>query len=148
MSTINNPRFFLWAALALLVYADYTAWMHDYGPAPTAQSAAAGAQHPGANAAPADDLANRVPEAAPSSASPGAAAPATAANAPAAAAAAGTVAAGAEAPAAAVPVVHVRTDVLDVLISTRGGTVQQADLLAYPKVKGEPEGPVSPDCST
>jgi YidC/Oxa1 family membrane protein insertase len=33
--------------------------------------------------------------------------------------------------------VHVRTDVLEVEISTRGGTLTRADLLEYPKVKGE-----------
>jgi YidC/Oxa1 family membrane protein insertase len=37
----------------------------------------------------------------------------------------------------AVPVVHVRTDVLDLDISTQGGTIERLDLLAYPRVKGE-----------
>ena len=32
---------------------------------------------------------------------------------------------------------HVRTDVLDIDISTRGGTLERVDLLAYPKAKGE-----------
>ncbi len=36
---------------------------------------------------------------------------------------------------------HVRTDVLNLDISTRGGTIQRADLTKYPKVKGE-ETPV------
>src|SRR4029077_10967355 len=39
--------------------------------------------------------------------------------------------------AAAAPRVHVRTDVLDLDLSTRGGTLARADLLAYPQVKGE-----------
>jgi YidC/Oxa1 family membrane protein insertase len=38
---------------------------------------------------------------------------------------------------AAVPLVRVRTDVLDLDISTRGGTLTRVDLLAYPQVKGE-----------
>jgi YidC/Oxa1 family membrane protein insertase len=37
------------------------------------------------------------------------------------------------------PRIHVRTDVLDLDISTLGGTVMRADLLAYPKVKGGSE---------
>src|SRR5262249_8189191 len=38
---------------------------------------------------------------------------------------------------ASAPLIHVRTDVLDLEISTLGGTIQQADLTNYPKVKGE-----------
>ena len=34
--------------------------------------------------------------------------------------------------------VHVRTDVLDLEISTRGGTLAQADLLAYPRSRARP----------
>ena len=48
----------------------------------------------------------------------------------------------AEAPehaAATAPHVHVRTDVLDMDISLQGGTLQRADLLRYPKVKGGSE---------
>ena len=40
MSAINNPRIFLWGALALLLFADYDAWMRDYAaPSPAAVSA-------------------------------------------------------------------------------------------------------------
>jgi len=140
MSTINNPRLFLWAALALLLFADYQAWMTDYGPKPGAPGVAAGAQHPGASPAPSSDLADRVPEAPPAAAAAAGPAAPGAATAPAASAATAAVSAQAQpATGAAVQVVHVRTDVLDVLISTRGGTVQQVDLLAYPKVKGGSE---------
>jgi YidC/Oxa1 family membrane protein insertase len=131
MSTINNPRIFLWGALALILFADYQAWNVDYAP-PAAAPTQAGAGHA---AAPASGLADRVPEApAPSTPAPGS--PATSATAPAAAA---TAVPGAEAAAgsASAPLVHVRTDVLDLEISTRGGTLVQADLLQYPKVKGE-----------
>jgi len=38
---------------------------------------------------------------------------------------------------AAAPLVHVRTDVLDLDISTRGGTLTRAICSAYPQVKGE-----------
>ena len=129
MSAINNPRVLLWGALALVLLADYNAWMSDYAaPSPAAtQAASAGRARA---AAPANELGNRVPEAS------GTAAPAAAAAPPASAAAAAP-AKGEAPPSAPAPLVRVRTDVLDIEISTRGGTLTQADLLAYPKVKGE-----------
>ena len=134
-----NLRVFLYAALALLLFYDYQAWMRDYGPAPAVSAPAAAPG--GAAAAPAggNDLAERIPEAArtpPAAAAPLAAGSAAAAAAQAPAGEAGS-AATAEAGAAEPGVVHVRTDVLDVDISTRGGTLARVDLLAYPKVKGE-----------
>jgi len=118
----NNPRLYLWVALGMLVFLNVEYWMRDYGPRPgETQAPVAGAPAP---ATPVNELANRVPQGAQSSA----AAPAQPAAVPAApAAAAGDTA----------PVVHVHTDVMDVDISTRGGTLTRADLLAYPKVKGE-----------
>ena len=133
MSMMNNPRLLLWGVLALLLFYDYMAWERDFAP-PALAPTAAGPQHPGAAAAPPAGLADRVPQTAPgaSSAAPGSterATPAPAATTPSPAAAAAV---------ARAPAVHVRTDVLDVELSTRGGTIEQADLLAYPKVKGEP----------
>jgi len=118
----NNPRLYLWVALGMLVFLNVEYWMRDYGPRPgETQAPVAGAPAP---ATPVNELGNRVPQGAQSSA----AAPAQPAAVPAApAAAAGDTA----------PVVHVHTDVMDVDISTRGGTLTRADLLAYPKVKGE-----------
>ena len=118
----NNPRLYLWVALGMLVFLNVEYWMRDYGPRPgETQAPVAGAPAP---ATPVNELANRVPQGAQSSA----AAPAQPAAVPAApAAAAGDTA----------PVVHVHTDVMDLDISTRGGTLTRADLLAYPKVKGE-----------
>jgi YidC/Oxa1 family membrane protein insertase len=137
MPTINNPRIFLLGALALLLFADYDAWMRDYGAAPATPAAATSAQQPGRTAAPANELGSRVPEAAPAA---GTAASGTAAT---AAGASTAVTPAAAAPAAqaldTAPLVHVRTDVLDAEISSHGGTLRQVDLLAYPKVKGEPE---------
>ncbi|HEX4619437.1 MAG TPA: membrane protein insertase YidC, partial [Steroidobacteraceae bacterium] len=142
MSALNNPRVLLWGALALLLLADYDAWMRDFGARSAPASVTSGAQQPGKAAAPANDLGDRVPQAPASSAAPAApgSAPAAAAAPPApatatSAAAAATPAAGTGPEPAAL--VHVRTDVLDVEISTRGGTLVQADLLQYPKVKGE-----------
>jgi len=140
MSAINNPRIFLWGALALILFADYNAWMSDYAApsAAPAQIQAPGSERPGHAAAPANELANRVPEApAASAVSPGSAPPAGAAGVSAVPAAAGVPRAEAAPESASAPLVHVRTDVLDLEISTRGGTLVQADLLQYPKVKGE-----------
>jgi YidC/Oxa1 family membrane protein insertase len=114
----------------LLLY-DYQVWMHDYAPPPGAASATAPAPAPAGG-----DLGNRVPAAAPGT--PGATAPAATKEAPATSATVASAAAPSETTAtAAAPVVHVRTDVLDLDISTRGGTLERVDLLAYPKVKGE-----------
>jgi YidC/Oxa1 family membrane protein insertase len=129
----NNPRIYLWIALALLVWLNYDAWMHDYGPKPGAMSPSSsqtsgGARPPGA----AGDLGSKIPQASKSDQSGSAANQSTAAAPP--IPAPGDSGAGA---AATPQVVHVHTDVLDVDISTLGGTIQRADLLKYPKVKGE-----------
>jgi YidC/Oxa1 family membrane protein insertase len=138
MPTINNPRIFLWGALALLLFADYDAWMRDYGTAPATPAAATSAQQPGRTAAPANELGSRVPEAAAPAGTAASGAAATAAGASTAVTpAAAATATGAAPESAPAPLVHVRTDVLDLEISTRGGTLAQADLLEYPKVKGE-----------
>jgi YidC/Oxa1 family membrane protein insertase len=145
MSTLNNPRVFLWAALAALLFLDYQSWMHDYSGLGAAGAATAA---PGHAAAPsAGDLSTQVPQApaahtgasaaAESSGAAASGAPSTGA-APAATSAAAAAPAPASATAAAAPLVHVRTDVLDLDISTRGGTLVRADLLAYPLVKGQP----------
>ena len=129
-----NVRVYLWAALALLLFYDYQAWMHDYAPPPSVAGAAGSI--PGTTTPAPSDLGNRIPQAPQTTPAPAttgaasgqAAAPASgesAANVPAAQAAAGA------------PVVRVRTDVLDVDISTLGGTLERVDLLAYPQVKGE-----------
>src|SRR5690242_11456595 len=124
MSTFNNPRVLIWGALALLLYVDFNAWMTDYAPAVPAPTQAAGVERAPRAAAPASELANRVPEApAPAAADSGTAPPPAAAGAAATPAVAAGSAPGAALPeAASAPLVHVRTDVLDVEISTRGGT--------------------------
>jgi len=125
----NSPRVYLWVALGLLAFLNVEYWLKDYGPPPqsAADTVAPGAG-PGAPAAPANELGNRIPGTAPDAAGT--------TPAPNAAAVAAPEAASARA-AEAVPVVHVRTDVLDLDISTRGGTLTRVDLLAYPRVKGE-----------
>jgi YidC/Oxa1 family membrane protein insertase len=125
---VGNLRLYLWAAFAMVCFYDYQAWMHDYAPA-AETAAAAPAANAATHAAPAGaELGNRVPETPQASATGGEPA----------AAAAGVGAAPPAAPAdAGAPLVHVRTDVLDLDISTRGGTLTRVDLPAYPKVKGE-----------
>src|SRR4029077_13943602 len=79
----NNPRLYLWVALGMLVFLNVEYWMRDYGPRPgETQAPVAGAPAP---ATPVNELGNRVPQGAQSSA------------------AAGDTA----------PVVHVHTDVMD-----------------------------------
>jgi YidC/Oxa1 family membrane protein insertase len=129
MPTVNNPRVYLWAALAALLFLDYQSWLHDHPGLGTQGPAASATVHP---AAPPVDLSKQVPQAS-VTAAPGAA-PSSAAS-PAVTEAA-EVPVPATAPAGAAPLIHVRTDVLDLEISTRGGTLERADLLAYPLVKG------------
>ena len=33
---MNNPRLFLWVALALILFLNFETWQHDYAPAPAA----------------------------------------------------------------------------------------------------------------
>ena len=135
----NNPRIYIWGALALVVFLNYQAWMTDYGPKPGANTTI-GAQttaSPSNTVAPPTDLSNNIPQAPkaeqpgvgentqrPSTGSTSATASETPAGTPAATAPAGQV-------------IHVHTDVLDLGISTTGGTIQRADLEQYTQVKGE-----------
>jgi YidC/Oxa1 family membrane protein insertase len=130
---LGNLRLYLWAALAMLLLYDYQVWVRDYAPPPGAAGTPAAAPVP----APAGgDLGNRVPEA-PRATSAAAPSQGAATATPAATAAPASAATASPEAAAAPPVVHVRTDVLDLDISTRGGTIERVDLLAYPQVKGE-----------
>ncbi len=122
----NNTRLFVWGALILALWVNYSAWQIDYGPKPvpaTATTAAPGAPKPTA-------LNDTVPQAAQPAATnatasngvPIAATPSTEAQ---AAASAGKV--------------HVTTDVLVIDIDLRGGSLVYASLPAYPLVKGQPD---------
>jgi len=130
---LANLRLYLWAALAMLLLYDYQVWTRDYAPPPGAAATPAAAP---VTAPTGGDLGNRVPEAPVVTSAPTTSQSAATA-APAASAAPTSAPPAYPEAAAAVPVVHVRTDVLDIDISTRGGTIERVDLLAYPKVKGE-----------
>lgn len=120
---MQNPRVFLWIGLALVLWLNYEAWLKDYAPK-SSGATAAGTQ----NVAPVPALKDTVPEAY---------SPASGQQAPAqATAAAGPSAEGTSEDAGKI---RVRTDVLDLDISTQGGTFVRADLLRYPKVKGGSE---------
>jgi len=137
-----NIRVLLWVAFAAILYLNYEAWMHDYPVAAPAASHSA----PGAAAVP-GTLGNSVPQAAAPAAPAVPAAPTeTPVTAPGAfASPAATAAAGAAAAAqdsAASQPLHVRTDVLDVVINLKGGELDRADLLNYPLRKESPSAPV------
>ena len=124
---MDNQRLFLWTGLALVLFLNYQAWQHDYAPAPAAPTAESAAPPPTA-AAPAagSSLSDALPAAGP--------VPATAPAAP----APGSLPAATEPAVAAVPSIRVRTDVLDLVISTQGGEIREATLLKYPRQKDTP----------
>lgn len=126
---MNNPRLFVWLALAAILLLNYQAWMKDYGaPEPSA------ATHTGTSAAAGQPAPASLGTDAPQTFSTENAAPASAT---AAAPAADGASATAEHPSSGNAAhVHVRTDVLDLDISLRGGTITRADLLRYPRIKG------------
>lgn len=148
----NNPRIYLWIALAAILWFNFEAWNRDYaGPAAQSASPAAPSAAP-AGAAP--SLADRIPQAVPGNAAPSSGSTAAGERAkdapgsvmspgPAGAAQAATPAGG---PATATPTgsetappLRVRTDVLELTISRQGGTIEAAQLLKYAQVKGEAE---------
>jgi YidC/Oxa1 family membrane protein insertase len=114
---MDNQRIFIWAALALVLWLNYTTWQSDYAPPPATATVAA-KPDAGTAAAPSTQSLPSLP-------STQDAAPAATNTAP------------STAPVERAPTVRVITDVLDLQISTRGGELQRADLLKYPQVKGE-----------
>src|SRR5579872_6534114 len=117
---MDNRRIFLLAAFLFVGFMLYQSWMLDYGPRPEPQAAT-----------PAAATATGVVNAAPGIAN----------DAPGAASGAGTTTAAAvPAPAKLVQgkTIHVRTDVLDLVIDTAGGTLRSAELLKYPEDLKDP----------
>lgn len=125
---MDNQRVFIWLAVAIAAWLNYDVYQRDYG----------------APATPAAQVAEAVATAETTHPLPQPAAPAAAADAKAADGApanpvsppTGTAEAASEEPA---QTVHVRTDVLDVDLSNRGGEVLRADLLNYPQRKDNPD---------
>jgi YidC/Oxa1 family membrane protein insertase len=147
MTSSNYPRIVLWVALAIALWFNYQAWVHDYGPLSGAASAEGSSVRGSAGKSPGLGLSvPRAPGAASSQSAPGESAAATSAGSaasqgsqPAAVSASGTALPGANGVVPLGPAIHVRTDVLDVAISLTGGTLESAQLLKYPLVKGQPE---------
>jgi YidC/Oxa1 family membrane protein insertase len=125
----NNIRVFLWLGLALALWLNYSQWQQDYGPKPTSADAvtndSSGPKPP--------SMEDTVPQA-PQSASPG---PASSAD-TVPAAPPGTDAPAVPAPVESAGLVHVSTDVLELDIDLKGGTMVRAELPGYPVVKGQP----------
>ncbi len=126
---MDNQRLLIWATFALLAWMTYSAWMEDYGPQPEpAQQASEQADTPTPiGSEPGliepglpelDVVTDEVP------AAPGQQEPAAAPD---------------DSPVDEAPVIHVKTDVLEVDISTIGGTLQKATLLGYPVAKDRPD---------
>ena len=152
MTTIN-ARMFLWLGLVMALYINYDTYERDFAPRlpppPTATeiAQAAAPTAPGALPGAATTLAASVPQtaapapiaaAAPAPTPLGGSLPVAAAAVATPADAAAPVAAAAAPAATATPGnVRVTTDVLDLEISLQGGALVRADLLKYPRVKGE-----------
>ena len=131
----NNPRFYLWLALALVLWLNYTTWQHDYPPHPTVQTPASAQTAPAKQQS---SLADSVPQTQQSGAAgtaPAAVSPPPPTPPPASAAT--SIPAVAPAAAAKAPLIHVHTDVYDIDISTRGGTLEAVHLLKYAEIKGQ-----------
>ena len=122
---MDNQRLLVWATFAILLWFTYQTWLQDYGPkpvpaAPQGETAAA----PEAAVPAADQLS--LPELG-STGGDAATAPA---------ALPGDEPAAADAPAG---LITVRTDVLELQISPRGGALVRAIVLDYPVHKDEPD---------
>jgi YidC/Oxa1 family membrane protein insertase len=125
---MDNLRVVLWAALVAVLFYNYEAWQHDYGPAPGAETTTAASAGGSGTAAPVSHL-DDLPSVGAAPAAPSTAPPATAA---------------AKLPAAALDTaaaptggatITVRTDVLELKIATLGGEISSASLLKYPQHK-------------
>ena len=119
--SMSSTRSFLLVALAFVLFLNWQAWQQDYGAKPAAAATAT----------------SSVPGVTPSASSAEIPKPAGAQT-PAAA----TAATSPEQAPMQTQRVHVRTDLLDIEIDTRGGAIAQADLLAYPIDPKEKDHPV------
>jgi YidC/Oxa1 family membrane protein insertase len=124
---MDNQRLITWGLFAFLAFMTWQAWMRDYGPqrdprddTPAgAETADAPADELGDLVVPGDDLPSVKPASEPAS-SPSAA----------------------ETEPAESRIVVVRTDVFELQIDTRGGTIRHAAMLQYPVHKDRPDDKV------
>ena len=122
---MDNQRLLVWAAFGLLLWFAYQTWMQDYGPQPTQPVDGVEPAGPAQPTVTEDELS--LPELGDAPIEPG--------SEPAGSLPGDT--------AAATPdreqTVRVTTDVFDIEISTRGGTLVQAKMLLYPVHKDQPD---------
>jgi len=119
---MDNQRLFIWAIFAVLAWMTYEAWQADYGPEPAATPV------PAETAAPADQPDTDLPE--------------LSVQEPAAINNSDLPTLQPQAPTAtqeSAASIRVTTDVLELEISTAGGTLQGAILKKYPVAKDQPE---------
>ncbi len=118
---MDNLRIFLWVGLLMLVWLTVQTWQTTFAPKPSATTTT-----------------STTP------AAPGVAATAPAGTAPALPSLADSTAPATPglAPAPAPALIRVRTDVLDLVIDTRGGNIVDAKLPTYPVHKDKPDVPV------
>ena len=115
----NNLRLYLWLALALLLWVNYTTWTAEFASPPVPTTARSPAQPSSlANTVPRQAGGNATPEAA---ASPGESPPPP-------------LSARSRPLSSPAPLIHVHTDVYDLEISTEGGTLTKVDLLKYSRL--------------
>jgi YidC/Oxa1 family membrane protein insertase len=116
---MDNQRLLVWAAFGLMLWFTYQAWVQDYGPKPAPVVQGETVQQSDIP----DDAEGELPDLAE-----------TPADAPALEATTEP-----EAEAVAADTIRVRTDVLDLEISTQGGTIRRATLRKYPVAKDRPD---------
>ena len=120
---MDNQRLLVWAAFGILLWLTYQTWMQDYGPSPVPVEQPAGAEPVAAT--PADDQLT-LPELGETVDQPGEPGAVLPGSEPAGAADQGAI-------------INVRTDVLELQISARGGTLMRAKVLGYPMEKDRPD---------
>jgi YidC/Oxa1 family membrane protein insertase len=121
---MDNQRLLIWAFFGLMAWMTYQTWQQDYAPRPVPPAAQQAQRSPELSAMDAGDE-GALPELGEATAAP--------------ALADDTIAAPEASTATLAPSVRVRTDVLEVEISTQGGTLQKAVLLNYPVAKDTPD---------
>jgi YidC/Oxa1 family membrane protein insertase len=119
---MDNQRLMVWGAFALLLWFTYQAWMQDYGPAPVQPAVVSDPADSASPEAAVDSISlpelGDVPGQQPASSLPGDTDVAVADR-------EGTI--------------RVTTDVLELDISMRGGTLVRASMLGYPVEKDRPD---------
>jgi YidC/Oxa1 family membrane protein insertase len=121
---MDNQRLLVWATFGILLWFTYQTWIQDYGPAPVPATPPADTDTEQLPADTADDQLT-LPELGEVGGETGQAAATLPGSEPAE-------------PTAESAIITVRTDVLELQISTRGGTLVRATLLGYPVEKDRP----------